>query len=63
MITAKDLKNLEIERNVLIAELAAYLPQWDDRATVLMRLVAAHHAQQWCPLRNRPVIRGDESSG
>lgn len=34
-------KELETQRNVLMQELASYIPAWDDDETVLMRMVAA----------------------
>lgn len=35
------IRELEVQRNILMQELAAYIPQWDDDETVLMRMVAA----------------------
>ena len=39
-------KELETRRNVLMQELAAYVPAWDDDETVLMRMVAARLMKQ-----------------
>ena len=39
-------KELETQRNVLMQELASYIPAWDDDETVLMRMVAARLMKQ-----------------
>lgn len=32
---------LEVQRDVILMELASYIPEWDEEQTVLMRMVAA----------------------
>ena len=36
-----NIKELEIQRDVMLVELASYIPEWDEKQTVLLRMVAA----------------------
>ena len=34
-------KELGIQRDIMLTELASYIPEWDEEQTVLLRMVAA----------------------
>lgn len=35
-----NIKELRIQRDVMLMELASYIPEWDEEQTVLLRMVA-----------------------
>jgi len=41
-----NIKELEAKRDILLRELASYVPLWDDDQTVLLRMVAARLMRQ-----------------
>ncbi len=36
-----NIKELGVQRDVILMELASYIPEWDEEQTILLRMVAA----------------------
>lgn len=36
-----NIKELGVQRDVILTELASYIPEWDEEQTVLLRMIAA----------------------